>query len=76
MKDTPWDHGLRVTAEDGGLVGHAGAVLGAQRCSPPAGPSPEPMSRRSGNCLHPRGSLSWTKTAPCKKTSTSPRSPT
>src|ERR1035437_8270070 len=27
MKDTPWDHGLRVTAEDGGLVGHAGAVL-------------------------------------------------
>src|SRR6266446_6345842 len=27
MKDTPWDHGLRVTAEDGGLAGHAGAVL-------------------------------------------------
>ena len=27
MKDTPWDHGLRVSAEDGGLVGHAGAVL-------------------------------------------------
>jgi hypothetical protein len=27
MKDTPWDHGLLVTAEDGGLVGHAGAVL-------------------------------------------------
>ena len=27
MEDTPWDHGLRVTAEDGGLVGHAGAVL-------------------------------------------------
>jgi hypothetical protein len=27
MKDTPWDHGLRVTAEAGGLVGHAGAVL-------------------------------------------------
>ena len=27
MKDTPWDHGLRVTAEDGALVGHAGAVL-------------------------------------------------
>ncbi len=27
MKDTPWDHGLRVTAEDGGLVGHVGAVL-------------------------------------------------
>src|SRR5229473_1414026 len=27
MKDTPWDHGLRVTAKDGGLIGHAGAVL-------------------------------------------------
>jgi hypothetical protein len=27
MKGTPWDHGLRVTAEDGGLAGHAGAVL-------------------------------------------------
>jgi hypothetical protein len=27
MKNTPWDHGLRVTADDGGLVGHAGAVL-------------------------------------------------
>jgi hypothetical protein len=27
MKDTPWDHGLRVTAEAGGLVGHAGTVL-------------------------------------------------
>jgi len=26
MKDTPWDHGLRVTAEADGLVGHAGAV--------------------------------------------------
>ena len=27
MKDTPWDRGLRVTAEADGLVGHAGAVL-------------------------------------------------
>src|SRR5437660_4894338 len=27
MKDTPWDHGLQVTAEADGLVGHAGAVL-------------------------------------------------
>jgi hypothetical protein len=27
MKDTPWDHRLRVTAEADGLVGHAGAVL-------------------------------------------------
>ena len=27
MKDTPWDHGLRVTADADGLVGHAGAVL-------------------------------------------------
>src|SRR6266849_8393451 len=27
MKDTPWDYGLRVTAEGEGLVGHAGAVL-------------------------------------------------
>ena len=27
MKDTPWDYGLRVTAEADGLVGHAGAVL-------------------------------------------------
>jgi hypothetical protein len=27
MKDTPWDHGLRVTAEADGLIGHAGAVL-------------------------------------------------
>src|SRR5271165_3440682 len=27
MKDTPWDHGLRVTADADGLAGHAGAVL-------------------------------------------------
>ena len=27
MKDTPWDHGLKVTAGGEGLVGHAGAVL-------------------------------------------------
>jgi hypothetical protein len=27
MKDTPWDHGLRVFAEAEGLVGQAGAVL-------------------------------------------------
>jgi hypothetical protein len=27
MKDTPWDHGLRVVAEADGLVGHAGVVL-------------------------------------------------
>src|SRR5260370_16839595 len=27
MKDTAWDHGLRVTADADGLVGHAGAVL-------------------------------------------------
>ncbi|HSZ39518.1 MAG TPA: hypothetical protein VK817_06140 [Trebonia sp.] len=25
--DTPWDHGLKVTADGTGLVGHAGAVL-------------------------------------------------
>jgi hypothetical protein len=27
MKDMPWDHGLRVTADADGLAGHAGAVL-------------------------------------------------
>lgn len=27
MKNTPWDHRLRVFAEADGLVGHAGAVL-------------------------------------------------
>ena len=27
MKDTRWDHGLKVTGEGEGLVGHAGAVL-------------------------------------------------
>jgi hypothetical protein len=27
MKDTPWDHGLKVTGGGEGLVGHAGAVL-------------------------------------------------
>src|SRR5260221_11220196 len=27
MKDMPWDHGLRVTAEADGLIGHAGAAL-------------------------------------------------
>ena len=27
MEDTRWDHGLRVTGEGEGLVGHAGAVL-------------------------------------------------
>ncbi len=30
MKDMPWDHGLRVSADDGGLVGHAKAVLPRQ----------------------------------------------
>lgn len=27
MKDLPWGHGLRITAEADGLAGHAGAVL-------------------------------------------------
>ena len=27
MKDTPWDRGLKVTADAGGLVGHAGGVI-------------------------------------------------
>ncbi len=27
MQDTPWYHGLKVTGEADGLVGHAGAVL-------------------------------------------------
>jgi hypothetical protein len=27
MDDTRWDHGLKVTGEGQGLVGHAGAVL-------------------------------------------------
>ncbi len=27
MQDTPWDHGLEVTADGEGLVGHAGAVI-------------------------------------------------
>lgn len=27
MQDTPWDHGLKVTADGNELVGHAGAVL-------------------------------------------------
>ncbi len=27
MKDTPWDHALKVTGDGDGLVGHAGAVL-------------------------------------------------
>ena len=27
MQDTRWDHGLTVTGEGQGLVGHAGAVL-------------------------------------------------
>ena len=27
MQDTRWDHGLKVTADGNGLVGHAGAVL-------------------------------------------------
>ena len=26
MQDTRWDHGLKVTGEGEGLVGHAGAV--------------------------------------------------
>ena len=35
MKDTPWDHGLRVTAEDGGLAG----MLGRCCCASwPTGP--------------------------------------
>jgi Transposase DDE domain group 1 len=27
MQDTPWDHGLRVTADGEGLVGHAGGTI-------------------------------------------------
>ena len=27
MKDTGWDHALKVTGDGEGLVGHAGAVL-------------------------------------------------
>ena len=27
MKDTPWDHALKVTGDGDGLVGHARAVL-------------------------------------------------
>ena len=27
MKDTRWDHGLKVAGEGEGLIGHAGAVL-------------------------------------------------
>ena len=27
MKDTQWDHALKVTGEGEGLVGHVGAVL-------------------------------------------------
>ncbi len=27
MQDTRWDHGLKVTGEGEGLIGHAGAVL-------------------------------------------------
>jgi hypothetical protein len=27
MQDTPWDHGLTVTADAEGLVGHAGGVI-------------------------------------------------
>jgi hypothetical protein len=29
MQDTRWDHGLKVTGEGEGLVGHAGAVAQA-----------------------------------------------
>ena len=27
MKDTPWDRGLKVTADADGLVGHAGGMI-------------------------------------------------
>jgi hypothetical protein len=27
MKDTPWDHGLTVTADAEGLAGHAGGTI-------------------------------------------------
>jgi hypothetical protein len=45
-------------------------------CSPPAGPSPPPMSRQSGCCPPAPGRPQWTRTGWCRKTSTSPRSPT
>ena len=38
--------------------------------------SPRLMSRRSGCSPRPRGRPPWTRTAPCRKTSTSPRSRT
>jgi hypothetical protein len=41
MQHTQWDHGLMVTGEGEGLVGHAGAVLLrklADRASRGAGP--------------------------------------
>ena len=60
------------------LITHLLSLAGraAPSCSPAAGPSPGPMSRRSGCCPPPAGRPRWTRTAPCKKTSTSPRSPT
>jgi hypothetical protein len=38
MKDTPWDHGLRITAEADGLAGHAGVVL-LRKLADQAGPT-------------------------------------
>ena len=45
-------------------------------CSPAAGRSPRPMSRRSGCCPPPPGRPRWTRTGWYRKTSTSRRSPT
>ena len=53
MKDTPWDHGLRVTAEPDGLIGQAGAVL-LRKLADQAG-----LTAALGSALTRWGSSRW-----------------
>ena len=53
MKDTPWDHGLRVTAEADGLIGQAGAVL-LRKLADQAG-----LTAALGSALTRWGSSRW-----------------
>jgi hypothetical protein len=56
MQDTPWDHGLKVTGEGEGLVGHAGVVLLrklADRAGLTAVRLRGPQGRRAGHAALP-----------------------
>ena len=53
MQDTRWDHGLKVTGEGEGLIGHAGTVL-LRKLADQAG-----LTASLGSALVRKGSSPW-----------------